>query len=67
MIRQFHVIPPAPRSMQAAFGPYTDHALHPMPDRPSAHPAEWVTVAIGAVLALVWLSDRCGWINFTGA
>ena len=24
-----------PRSMQQAFGPYTDHRLHPMPDPPS--------------------------------
>ena len=56
-----------PRTLAQAFGPYTDNALHPMPDPPSTHPSEWVTVAIGVVLALAWLSDRFGWINFKGA
>ena len=56
-----------PRTLAEAFGPYTDHDLHPMPDAPSAHPAEWATLVIGAVLALGWLAERCGWINFTGA
>ena len=35
--------------------------------RPRTHPAEWVTLAIGVVLALTWLAERLGLTNFTGA
>lgn len=41
----------APRSAQAAFGPYTDHRLAPMPDHePPAR--KWQDVALVAVSAL---------------
>jgi len=40
-----------PRTMQAAFGPYTNHTLHPMPD---AHrPRLWVWIAVYLTAAIV--------------
>jgi len=43
------------RTMQAAFGPYTNHVLHPMPEPIHAHDkiVLWGCVAVIAVLAVV--------------
>jgi hypothetical protein len=47
---------PAPRSMQQAFGPYTDHTLEQMP---SPRPAPWhkhdVIVTFACAIAVVAL------------
>jgi hypothetical protein len=43
-----------PRSMSEAFGPYTDHRLHPMPERRRGNGlirSVLLACAIGAVLA----------------
>ena len=45
-----------PRTMQSAFGPYTDHRLHPMPQRrPPVNRVYCVllAVALGVSLALL--------------
>ena len=60
MTRYPNSIPPAPRSMQAAFGPYTDTALHPMPDPPSAHPAEKLILGAAILAALLSLAAKFG-------
>lgn len=45
---------PAPRSMQEAFGPYTDHVLHAQRPAPWHKPDTLVTLAgSAAVVALI--------------
>ena len=46
--------------MVSAFGPYTDHALHPMPDSPSAHPAENLILGAAILAALLLLAATFG-------
>jgi hypothetical protein len=41
------------RTMQQAFGPYTDHILHPMADPPSARSWALSDVAITSILIAV--------------
>ena len=42
-----------PRTMQQAFGPYTDDRLHPMPDPKRTHEAADIALYIVAVLAIL--------------
>ena len=60
MTRYPNSIPPVPRSMASAFGPYTDHALHPMPDAPRAHPAEKLLLGAAILAALLSLAATFG-------
>jgi len=41
-----------PRSMQAAFGPYTDNRLHPMRDQEPMRLADKVLYIVSAVCAV---------------
>ena len=67
MTRYPNSIPPNPRTLAEAFGPYTDHALHPMPETSRQHPASWAILAIGICVVAAMAAERLGWINFTGA
>ena len=62
MIRYPNSIPPAPRTLQAAFGPYTDRTLNPMPEPVRQHPANWAILAIGVCVVAWLLAERCGWL-----
>lgn len=44
-----------PRTLQQAFGPYTDNTLHPMPEPRARRRQDWVLylVAVAAVTAIL--------------
>lgn len=42
-----------PRTMQQAFGPYTDNRLHPMPEPKRSHEAADIALYIVALIALL--------------
>lgn len=42
-----------PRTMQQAFGPYTDDRLHPMPDPKRTHEAADIALYIVALIAVL--------------
>ena len=62
MTRYPDSIPPVPRTMQSAFGPHTDSALHPMPEAPRQHPADWAILAISVCVVLALIAEWRGWI-----
>ena len=51
-----------PRTMAEAFGRDGDNTLHPMPDSPSAHPAEKLILGAAILAALALAAEFGGWI-----
>ena len=49
-----------PRTMAEAFGREGGNTLHPMPDSPSAHPAEKLILGAAILAALLSLAAKFG-------